>query len=427
MALGELIIEKRRSREFGSIQFCRADETLAENLPDLAVPRMNEGARAALRAVIEFEQPPANGSMADCLALAEARGFCADPRDWLPGYDLPGRHLPLYQPWVDWIAENGLAPFHEYNTLTAANWDRWKPKPLDGALRRSCLNEPWMTDIVLNHSAAIPAAQRELILQVLSASRDENVIHRWQVPLIEHFLNDRLPKIRAAAQAKLNHKLSDQWRKEQAVEHAAALARHLTVQNGRVSYAVRSEPHLMPFYTEWQNTTFAALAQALGLTPLQLAHGAELDFLDSQFVSLAARSEDVDVRTIIAQRVLATKEPSEIPLGLFRDLDPGLRQRMLEAQFKSQYWHSVQEFLGPERGFLTPEQMHQMSAYEAVKVSMRIQLEQGKPVNISYDPLRAVAYSVGKEAAQELLDLVVTAGMKPDHPHLTMLYLNLAL
>lgn len=427
MPTGELIKAKRRCREFGAVHTYQADEALAAALPPLSVPRMGDEARAALRAVIEFEKPPANGSMSDCLALAEARGFCADPRDWVPDFELPGRHLPLYQPWVDWIAENGLASFHAYNTLTAANWQRWKPKPLEEALRRSCLDEPWMTDIVLNHSAAFPAAQRELVLQVLSASRDENVIHCWQVPLIEHFLNDRLPKIRAAAQAKLTHKLSDQWQQECAEKHAEALARHLTVQNGRVSYAVRSEPHLMPFYREWSNTTFAALAQTLGLTAVQLAHGAELDFLDSQFVSLAARSEDVDVRTIIAQRVLATHEPSAIPLMLFRDLDPGLRQRMLEAQFKSQYWHSVQEFLGPERGFLTPEQMHQMSAYEAVKVSMRIQLEQGKPVNVAYDPLQAVAFSVGKEAAQELLDLVVSAGMKPDHPHLTMLRFNLAL
>lgn len=107
MATGELIKVKRQSRDFGTVHSYQADEALVAALPPLAVPRMADEARAALRVVIDYEKPSANGSMKDCLALAEARGFCADPRDWVSDFELPGQHLPLYQPWVDWLSENG--------------------------------------------------------------------------------------------------------------------------------------------------------------------------------------------------------------------------------------------------------------------------------------------------------------------------------
>lgn len=424
MEVGELITVKRQSREYGKILSYHADDTLAAALPDLGLPRMGEAARAALRAVLDHEMPPSGGWMSDCLALAQARGFCFDPRDWLPSIDLPGGHLPLYQPWVDWIAENGLAPFHEYNTLTAANWGRWKPKPLAAALSRTRLNQVWMTELVLNHSPAMSVTHREMILCALTASRDENVVHSWQVPLIRHFLGDRAAKIRDAARSKLQGKLLDHWHKE----HAEALAQHLNVQNGRVCYAERHELHAQPFYHHWNNTTFADLARTLGMTPAQLAHGGELDFLDSQFVALATLTGDAEARTIMAKRLLATREPAELPLWLFRDLDSGIRERALEAQFQSPYINSVQEFLGAERGFLTPDQMHRMSAFESIEKWLAIHLEKRiLPVNLQYDPLRAVALSVGKEAAQEALDLAQAAGMKPDNPRLTMLYFNLAL
>jgi len=59
---------------------------------------------------------------------------------------------------------------------------------------------------------------------------------------------------------------------------------------------------------------------------------------------------------------------------------------------------------------------------------VKMELETGElPVNTSYDPLRAVALSVDKAAAQEALEEALSLGMKIDHPRLTMLKFNLAL
>lgn len=281
-----------------------------------------------------------------------------------------------------------------------------------------------MTNLVVNHSTAMSASHRELVLGALYADSTERIVHSWQVPLIERFLGDRSAKIRDAARAMLQYKNVEQSQRE----HAQALVQHLVVESGRVRYAVKPEPHSMPFLRHWSGTTFAALAAALGLTPAQLAHGAELDLLDSSFMIMATGTGDVEVRTILGRRLLATTGGENIALLLFRDLDPGLRERALEAYFQSNYINSVQEFLGKEAGQLTPEQMHRMSAFQNIQEWLARHLKEGiKPVNLSYDPVRVVALSVGKEAAQKALDLALSAGMKPDNPRLTMLRFNLAL
>jgi len=60
MPKGEIVKFKFGSREFGIVSMHRADERLQSELPELALPPMNEAARAAFMAVLEYEKPPAN-------------------------------------------------------------------------------------------------------------------------------------------------------------------------------------------------------------------------------------------------------------------------------------------------------------------------------------------------------------------------------
>ena len=136
MTTDELIRTRHKgSLGLGAAYTYRADDALAVALPALALPRMGEAARAALRAALSLEIPYNNAQRKDCLALAEARGFSTDPRDWVPDFKAPGRHLPLYQPWVDWLSDHGLTPIHAGNTLTAENLSRWTPAALGGRSR----------------------------------------------------------------------------------------------------------------------------------------------------------------------------------------------------------------------------------------------------------------------------------------------------
>lgn len=102
MTTGELIkVRHKGSSGLGPAFTWQADETLAQRLPALALPAMGETARAAFRDILRLEHPYTNAQLGDCLALAEARGFATDPRDWVPDFKNPGGHSALYRPWVD--------------------------------------------------------------------------------------------------------------------------------------------------------------------------------------------------------------------------------------------------------------------------------------------------------------------------------------
>lgn len=422
MALGELLREKVRGGRGAYRWF--ADEPLANALPSLGITRMTEEARSRFREILAIEKPCTDDALEDCLALAEARGFCADPRDYLPDFKVPARHLPLYQPWVDWLSEHQFTPQHPGNTLTAENWPKWTPGAMASAFTALARrNRQAAYDLVFNHCTEMPVGHRAALLQSLNAGGSFSGCYPWQVPMIRYFLNDRTAKVRDMARAKLDAMEG----LETEESHAQFLAQHLTVENGRIRYKIRQEPHSSPFWRHWHSTSIAALADALRLTPVQLAYGAEIDYLDWQFKWLAHQTGSIEVRTIMARRSLAMTDGKSSFVEM-RDLDRKLWERGLEAVFQSHYWNTVQRYLGSERGYLTPAQMHRMSAFQSLVSSVTLQLKKRKlPVNICYDPLRVVAFSVGKEAAGEALEQALALGMKPDDRRLTMLYFNLAL
>ena len=425
MPKGEIVTFKFGSREFGIVSIYRADERLQSELPELALPPMNEAARAAFMAVLEYEKPPANGSLADFLALAEARGFSAHSADWVPDFKLPGQHLRLYQPWVDWLSEHGLASFHEANTLSEENWDRWKPNPRLKAFHNLIRDDQDAAfDLLRRVGPSQPASTRLALLSQINAGGSFNGNYPRQVPLLKYFLNDRSAKIRDAAR----EKLANMNGLETEAEHAAELAKHIKVAGGTVTYKIAPKLHTQPFWVNWCCTTFDALAEALGLRPQELARQSDLEGLGSLFMLLVTTTCDVELRSIVASRMLDTARPDELPIALFGEVERPLWERGLRALFKSNYWNSVQEFLGPERGTLNALQMRELACFDSLKASVKMELETGElPVNTSYDPLRAVALSVDKAAAQEALEEALSLGMKIDHPRLTMLKFNLAL
>ena len=423
--MGQLLNVKFRDRELGHLSFHRADAQLQVELPALALPPMTEAARAAFLAILEYEKPPANGSLADYLALAEARGFSAHPGDWVPDFKSPGQHLPLYQPWVDWLSENGLTTFHEANTLTGQNWDHWKPQPLGKAFRSLIRDDQDAAfELLRKMGPSQPASTRLLLLMQIDAGGSFSGNYPRQVPLLKYFLGDRSKKIRDAAEEKLKNMKG----LETEEAHAAELAKHIKVAGGIVTYKVAPEPHASPFWVNWSCTTFDALADALGLSSQDLARHSNLEVLGSKFMFLVTSTGDVEARSIVASRLLDTAGPDQLPTSLFTGVARPLWERGLQAVFKSNYWHVVQEFLGSKTGTLNSSQMHELVCYGSLEASVTRELEGGGlPVNTIYDPLRAVALCVDKAAAGEALEKAQSLGMKIDNPRLTMLKFNLAL
>lgn len=422
MSFGELVRVKKRHPEFDYIFLNKADALLALHLPALSLPRMNDVARAAFRAILDYELPPANGSLVDFLALAEARGFCAHPSDWVPGIDGGPSHPPLYQPWVDWLSESGLTKFHERNSLTQENWARWSPGARVRGFKRLLGEDPQRAlHLLMGFGSKQPAATRPTLLKQIDLDSFRGDPQQLQA-VLRHFLTDRLAEVRVVAENKLTE--LESWKDAEA--HAAELARRIKVSDDGVTYETPPQGYSTPFSRNYYSTTFDLLAKALGLAPHDLARRSDLKALGAGFRSLAILTADVETRSIVAERILETNE--EFPVSLFQGLDRTLRERGLRATLKSHYWFSVHEFLGLETGTLESAEIGEWSCHQCWEPSVMAELTKGElPVNKQYDPLRVLGLVVSRAAATEILNKAVALGMKPDHPRLTMLKFNMAL
>ncbi len=389
---------------------------------------MPDEARAAFRAILAYETPPANGSLIDFLQLAENRGYSAHPCDWIPDYDqkLAGLHPELYQPWVDWLSEAGFTKFHCGNRITPENFTRFSPgqrgAPITALIKSGRADDFYDVKSI---AEAHPASVRAVLASRIYAWGSFDGCYPWQVPLLEYFLADKSDKVSAIARTKLDK--MGAFTTELA--YARTLAGHITVDPEVVRWTVPPEPHTVPFYKEFACTSFGAVAEALDLAPTKLASRVDLDGLGKDLMVVAATSGDVDVRTILATRWLDHGTGGEsLSLSLFDNVPMPLWERGLQAMLRSHYWNSVEEYLGPKSGTLDHPELGNWLAYEDMTASITKELKNRKlPINTACDPLRVLGKIASKAAARQLLEDAVALGMKPDHPRLTMLMFNLAL
>jgi len=73
-----------QSDYFAARSIMKVTEQIADEMPQLDLPRMTPEARNAFQAVLAHELLAGNGSVRDLLEFAKARGICAHPCDWVP-------------------------------------------------------------------------------------------------------------------------------------------------------------------------------------------------------------------------------------------------------------------------------------------------------------------------------------------------------
>lgn len=359
MSEGQLVITKLRDREYGNILLKSVDEDLAARLPELRLPTMGDPAREVFRTILAYEKPPANGSLVDFLQLAEARGYCAHPCDWIPDYDwkYAVRHPELYQPWVDWLSDAGLTKFHSGNRITPENFRRFSAGQRDGPIK-VLIREGRHDDFaaIKAIAAAQPASARRAIVGSIYAWGSFDGCYPWQVPLIDHFLADKSDDVSALARTK---RFSvGEFATEDA--YARKLAGVLTVTADTVRYTVPPEPYGAPFFRELACVSVDALARTLGLSPAELARRVDLDGLGKDLMSVIAGTGDVEARSIFATRLLDRETGGEnLALSLFEGVAPPLWERGLQAMLKSPYVNSVQDYLGARTGTLDAVRMRE--------------------------------------------------------------------
>lgn len=403
------------------------DEVLARQMPALALPTMADAARKAFRAVLEYEAWPSNNNYNNILQLIEARGFSAHPCDWIPEFDwrYAGKHPSLYQPWADWLSENGITRFHSGNTLTPENCHLWS-----GNQRRQAfslprgLDDEAGVDLLKRIAQVAPANVRASLVGEIRAGGLFNGVYPRQVPILQHFLNDPAASVRNTAQNQLD--AGDGWKSEQF--YIDFLIDKMNVTPSRISFqqpVPEGSGYMVPFHC----ITFDALAHSIGITPVELAERADIDSLGVDFMSMATGTGAIEAREVLARRMLDNGvKGEEISHRLFRGFSKALWRRGLEAQFSSTYIFSVRDYLGDQAGTLTLEDMRRWDAYKFMPNSVAAEVDNGRlPMNVSWDPVRILGMTVDKKAAQIALDEAISLGMEPDNPRLSMLKLNLAL
>lgn len=412
----------------------RVTEKIADQMSDLGLPRMGADARAAFKDVLVYERPPGNSSVSQILGLAQSRGYCAHPCDWVPSSESDSQFPDLYEPWAAWLAANNYTPFYDGVRLTAENFDLWKPKPRVRAFRQFRKRDREAADhFLMTVCAKKPVAIRRALIKVIGSDAMFNGLYPSDVSVMKHFLSDRDGEISDYAA----QKLKDMDGLETKEDHARALTKYfkisgrglfsrLTGKAANPTVTISPKLHEDNVMRHCFSTDLDALVGALGITSKDFVSSFDLENFKGDLFALSMRTTDIEARKILARRVADAGK--ECPAYLFTDVEPELWQKALDVNLGSIYPSSAFNFLQSKAGTLDITKVRKMHGYADIVPSILRELETGKlPVNIQYDPLRIAALVANKEAAAELLNEALAAGISNDNPRLTMLKFNTTL
>ncbi|MBE1292554.1 MAG: hypothetical protein GJ677_08700 [Rhodobacteraceae bacterium] len=206
---------------------------------------------------------------------------------------------------------------------------------------------------------------------------------------------------------------------------AASIAQNLEVIDGAIV-------PVQPAYSEEKSlaanlsTTVDALATVFDMTAEEFVRRLDFELVKSDFAYIIVHTGNVEVRTAVAERMIAAGHDG--PHELFRDLPLPVWEQGLRNSFKSPYIFGVNKFLGAEIGTLDASMMQELGAYQTLEQSVVCEMETGAlPVNKNHDELRVLGLALDKRAAERVLKAVIALGMAENNPRLTMLKYNLQL
>jgi len=351
----------------------RVAEAIANQMPDLGLPRMPLNARAAFKDVLMYERPPGNGSVKDILAFAQARGYCAHPCEWVPSSEGDDQFPALYEPWAAWLAENKYTPFFEGVRLTEENFDLWKP-----LARVLAFNHLWQRDretavhLLMTVCAKKPVSIRRDLVRVIGSNVVFNGLYPDEVAVARQLANDTDEQIRSYAEQKLNEMEGLETKED----HAKILAKYFKIKGKGLLSKFRgnaSSPKVIiaqeiskdSSMRHYFSTDLDALVGVLGITAQDFTSNFDLEHFKGKLFSLSMRTKDTEARKILARRV--AEAGKECPAGLFRDADPDTWRKALDVNLGSLYPSSVVNFLGPKAGSLDIKTVRKIRFYDAGK------------------------------------------------------------
>jgi hypothetical protein len=397
-------------------------------IPRLDLPTLPERLRPILRRLLAGGQHARQTQIV--AAFLAARGWTLHPADWLPTANDDG--LPdVYAPWLDWATSAGadkrVGPGD--GALTADSWDDFGPAAralLLAAMRQR--NPQEARELIAAQLGGTDAEGRLRLVQKLEAGLGAD-----DLPLLETLAADRAPRVRAQASMLLARLgIGNGGASEAASELAGyfevqtkGLLRRTRVLVARPLKTAAQRQHRAQLL---QGGDYAALAAALGLTPADLAthwvFGAEAA-LDTDFVSLAARSAGDDVVAILCQSLAgAAQSDPALMMALQPRLGIGQRRELAAAVLRTHGASALMAALdiaGTDPGF---DDLADTAAFAEIVKGVK---DDDRPLAAVVPELWGFGWLASPRAARVARDRLAAAGLPIADPRLDSIRLNIML
>lgn len=394
-------------------------------MPTLALPPMPELARTRFRQFLTIRKPAA-AEIGTVLRLAEARGWCVHPADWMPAAS-DTQAPALYAPWIDWLgatAERDGAG----EALTEETWDLFMPAERRTALAALRRSDPRTLRALLTAKAAgIPADERLRLFALL-----EDGLEEADIPLLESLDTDRSAKVRALA-ARLLARIGAAAPGSADVGELAAMLEMTRLKlfgsaKGLGPRKLKTDAQKTRRGELMRQVPLHALAAAFGLSPEETVCGWRIEAdrdATLHFAMMVAETGQDAVIAPLARRLLDAERVLEVS-ELVPRLSSGTREALaLDAlRLEGDHLALAADLMGERPGTMP---LDALAGAPDVWAALRDRGSEGRDGERIGAILGTLGLLADRQAARALLDRFVGAGMMLADPRLTMLHLNASL
>ena len=399
------------------------------DLPRLSLPTIPDSLRSLFRHALK--QLP-NWSPPAALRIAEQRGFCAHPLDWMPEA-ASGTVSALYIPWLDWVQSLDSEEKRSADELNEDTWDSFYPFQRILLLKAMRAKEPTHArELIAAKSRQEPAEKRLAVIETLAVGLCDN-----DAPYLQSLSNERSGKIKALA-ARLLARLHFNSESLTAAD-LAELTDFFKVGSKGIIKRTKTVC-AKPLKSQAKVSRRIALLDALSLVEFAAAfdateaeiidawefneHETHSSSADASLAKMVAQSASDELVANLASRVLDENRPVEAVLTLLPRLDRNNQRRVMLRILEGE---SLELLLCIEHGDLAkPEDIFSCNAYKDAKA--KVSQEQEKNSSHAITSLNALAVVATAEAAEAVLnDVFATFGIFRANPALALLRLNFEL
>jgi len=400
--------------------------TMRPPLPVLALPSVPERLRPLFRSALKVAH--ATRSRRRVVLVAEARGFVANPMDWMPAasdVDAPR----AYAPWIDWRTK-ASATQQPVTTLNADSWDDFLPAERRNALTDLRGTDPEAARRLLEARAAGESAEaRLLLLGVLQLN-----LSAADAPYLQALAADRSNKVRHLA-ARLLARIGHDPATEEGQAEVRELADFIDVTKTGilrrvttyVPKALKSQAQIRRRDELFAVVQLRDLAVALGTTERDLAAGWEPgadDDADSGFARMVAESGSEEAVRMLGARLIAAG--NAVLLGvLLPRLDQAARRSLVATVLSGQGEQAGALDLVPDSEVCSFDRDDLMTS--PLYRGQRAAIASGADALRTAEVLGFFGCLATPAAAAAMIADLTTAGIGPGDPALALLRLNAAL